>query len=70
MKNKQIPEGFIPMVTIGEQDGYLMMFTTEDHEYTLELIETTATMLRGSDKDQGMTLQQKQLWYNVNAVLY
>lgn len=57
MTDKSIPEGFIPLVTIGEVDGYLVVFTAEEHDYTLEILERTVDVLRGSDKDQEMTLQ-------------
>jgi hypothetical protein len=57
MTDNFIPEGFIPIVTVGEKDGYLMVFTTEGHDYTIEILERTIDVLRESDKDQEMTLQ-------------
>lgn len=57
MKSTGLPEGFIPLITVGEKDGYLMIFTVEDHDYTIELLETAAEELRGTERDQGMTLQ-------------
>ena len=57
MTDNFIPEGFIPIVTVGEKDGYLMVFTAEDHDYTIEILERTIDVLRESDKDQEMTLQ-------------
>lgn len=58
MNNKVIPEGFIPMVTIGEIDGYLMVYTSESHEDTLDILEKTLeVMTESGDDHQGMTLQ-------------
>lgn len=57
MKNKMIPEGFVPMITIGELDGYLMVYTSESHEDVLEILERTLDVLENGDKDQEMTLQ-------------
>lgn len=57
MSNKLIPENFVPMITIGELDGYLMVYTSESHEDVLELLERTLDVLENGDKDQEMTLQ-------------
>lgn len=57
MTDKSIPEGFIPLVTIGELEGYLMVYTSEEHEYVIEILERTLDVLQNSDKDQEMTLQ-------------
>lgn len=57
MTDKAIPEGFVPMVTIGELEGYLMVYTSEEHEYVIEILERTLDVLQNGDKDQEMTLQ-------------
>jgi hypothetical protein len=57
MTDKPIPEGFVPMVTIGELEGYLMVYTSEEHEYVIEILERTLDVLQNGDKDQEMTLQ-------------
>jgi hypothetical protein len=57
MTDKSIPEGFVPMVTIGELEGYLMVYTSEEHEYVIEILERTLDVLQNGDKDQEMTLQ-------------
>jgi hypothetical protein len=57
MNNKDIPEGFIPFVTIGELDGYLMVYTAESHENTVDIIQRTLDVMTDSDENQEMTLQ-------------
>jgi hypothetical protein len=57
MTDKSIPEGFVPLITIGEIDGYLMVYTSEAHEDVLEILERTIDVLENGDKDQEMTLQ-------------
>ncbi len=57
MTDKSIPEGFVPLITIGEIDGYLMVYTSEPHEDVLEILEKTLDVLEKGDKDQEMTLQ-------------
>jgi hypothetical protein len=57
MKDRNIPAGFIPLVTIGELDGYLMVYTAESHDDTLEILERTIEVLSGTDTNQGMTMQ-------------
>jgi hypothetical protein len=57
MNDKSIPEGFVPLITIGEIDGYLMVYTSEAHEDVLEILERTLDVLENGDKDQEMTLQ-------------
>jgi len=57
MTDKLIPDGFVPLVTIGELDGYLMVYTSEAHEDVLEILERTLDVLENGDKDQEMTLQ-------------
>jgi hypothetical protein len=57
MTDKSIPEGFVPLITIGEIDGYLMVYTSEPHEDVLEILEKTLDVLQNGDKDQEMTLQ-------------
>ncbi len=37
----ELPEGFIPLLVIGELDGYVMMYTAVNTEDTLELLEQT-----------------------------
>lgn len=36
-----LPEGFVPLVLIGELDNYVMMYTAVSTEETLELLEAT-----------------------------
>jgi len=57
MTDKLIPDGFVPLITIGEIDGYLMVYTSEAHEDVLEILERTLDVLENGDKDQEMTLQ-------------
>ena len=57
MTDKSIPDGFVPLITIGEIDGYLMVYTSEPHEDVLEILEKTLDVLQNGDKDQEMTLQ-------------
>lgn len=57
MTEKFIPEGFVPMVTIGELEGYLMVYTSEAHEDVIAILEKTLDVLENGDKDQEMTLQ-------------
>lgn len=57
MKEKSIPDNFIPLVTIGEIEGYLMVYTAAAHEDVLDILERTIEVLQEGDKDQEMTLQ-------------
>lgn len=57
MKEKSIPENFIPLVTIGEIEGYLMVYTAAPHEDVLDILERTLEVLQEGDKDQERTLQ-------------
>lgn len=57
MKDKIIPEGFIPMVTIGQLDGCLMVYTAESHDDTIDILEKTLEVMLDSDEHQDMTLQ-------------
>ena len=57
MNKPDIPEGFIPLVTIGELDGYLMVYTAESHENTIDIIQRTLDVMTDSDENQEMTLQ-------------
>lgn len=57
MKDKIIPEGFIPMVTIGQLNGYLTVFTAESHDDTIDILERTLEVMLDSDEHQDMTLQ-------------
>ena len=57
MNDKSIPADFVPLITIGEIDGYLMVYTSEQHEDVLEILERTLDVLENGDKDQEMTLQ-------------
>lgn len=57
MNKPDIPANFIPLVTIGELDGYLMVYTAESHENTVDIIQRTLDVMTDSDKNQEMTLQ-------------
>jgi hypothetical protein len=57
MKENSIPNNFIPLVTIGEIEGYLMVYTAAPHEDVLDILERTLEVLQGKDKDQELTLQ-------------
>lgn len=57
MNKSDIPQAFIPLVTIGELDGYLMVYTAESHENTVDIIQRTLDVMTGSDENQEMTLQ-------------
>ena len=57
MIEKGLPPEFVPMVTIGEIDGYLMVYTAEKHEDTIRILEQTLDVLKSGDKYQEMTLQ-------------
>jgi hypothetical protein len=57
MKENSIPENFIPLVTIGEIEGYLVIYTAASHEDVLDILEQAAEVLQEGDKDQELTLQ-------------
>jgi len=57
MTEKSIPDNFIPLVTIGEIEGYLMVYTAASHEDVLDILERTLEVLQEGDKDQELTLQ-------------
>jgi hypothetical protein len=57
MKENSIPANFIPLVTIGEIEGYLMVYTAAPHDNVLDILERTLEVLQDGDKDQELTLQ-------------
>jgi hypothetical protein len=52
-----IPPDFIPLVIIGELDGYLMVYTAETHDNTVNILHTTLTVIEEEGKDNQMTMQ-------------
>lgn len=45
----EIPEGFVPLVVIGEQDELLVVMTAETHEETQMLLEDAWHLLEEQD---------------------
>lgn len=39
------PENFVPLLVIGEQEGYLMVYTAESNEETRKLLEDALYIL-------------------------
>lgn len=44
-----IPEGFVPLVVIGEQDDMIVVMTAETHEETQLLLEDAWHLLEEQD---------------------
>jgi hypothetical protein len=45
----KMPEGFVPLVVIGEQDELLVVMTAETHEETQMLLEDAWHLLQEQD---------------------
>jgi hypothetical protein len=54
--DKPYPEGFEPLVVIGEVDGYLMVFTAESNEVTQDLLENALYIL-SEEPDEAVVLK-------------
>lgn len=54
--NQPYPEGFVPLVVIGEVDGYLMVFTAESNEETGALLENALYIL-SEEPDEAVVLK-------------
>lgn len=52
---KGIPEGFVPLVIIGEHEGQLLVMTSETHEETSALLEDAFYILHEQESEQMFT---------------
>lgn len=55
----KLPENFVPLIVIGEVDGYLTIFTGLGNEDVLEILEQTHVAIEedGYDENVVATLQ-------------
>lgn len=52
---KEIPEGFVPLIIIGEHDGQIIVMTSETHEETGALLEDAYYILQEQESEQSFT---------------
>jgi hypothetical protein len=52
-----IPPDFMPLIVIGELDGYLLVYTSETHDEVLNILHTALSVIEEEGKDNRMTMQ-------------
>lgn len=52
---KEVPEGFVPLVIIGEHEGQLLVMTSETYEETGALLEDAFLILQEQESEQMFT---------------
>lgn len=52
---KDVPEGFVPLVIIGEHEGQLLVMTSETHEETGFLLEDAYLILQEQEDLESFT---------------
>jgi PHD/YefM family antitoxin component YafN of YafNO toxin-antitoxin module len=52
---QDIPEGFVPLVIIGESEGQLLIITSETHEETGLLLEDAFYILQEQEDIESFT---------------